>query len=88
MNRERRWGEAIREVMAERPFEAKAWVLLPNHLHCIWELPEGDTNYSIRWALIKKGFTRSMKGCLETPEPLAYSAKRGHGLEIHVEDGE
>lgn len=62
-------GEAIREVRAERPFEAKAWVLLPDHLHCIWELPEGDTDYSVRWALIKKGFTRRMKGRLEIPKP-------------------
>jgi REP-associated tyrosine transposase len=34
-------------------------VVLPEHLHCIWTLPEGDSNYSIRWALIKSAFTRS-----------------------------
>jgi len=61
--------EAIRDVMKERPFEVKAWVLLPDHLHCIWELPEGDQDYSVRWALIKKGFTRRVKLRLKTPEP-------------------
>ena len=40
--------QAIKEVREERPFEAKAWVLLPDHLHCIWELPEGDFDYSVR----------------------------------------
>lgn len=59
--------EAIRDVRKERPFEAKAWVLLPGHLHCVWELPEGDLDYSVRWALIKKGFTKRMKGRIETP---------------------
>lgn len=50
--------EVIKEVQFEHPFEIKAWVLLPDHLHCIWELPEGDFNYSMRWGLIKKEFTK------------------------------
>lgn len=62
-------GEVLREVRELYPFEVKAWVLLPDHLHCIWELTEGDSDYSVRWALIKKGFTSRMKGRLETPEP-------------------
>ncbi|MCR4287345.1 MAG: transposase [Deltaproteobacteria bacterium] len=61
--------EAISEVKEERPFEVNAWVLLPDHLHCVWELPEGDLDYSVRWALIKKGFTKRMKGLVETPLP-------------------
>ncbi len=60
---------AIREVREEKPLEVKAWVLLPDHLHCIWELPEGDFDYSVRWALIKKGFTKRVKGSLVTPPP-------------------
>ncbi|HLE18900.1 MAG TPA: transposase [Syntrophales bacterium] len=61
--------EAIKDVREERPYEVKAWVLLPDHLHCIWELPEGDADYSIRWALVKKGFTKRVKGRIETPLP-------------------
>jgi len=34
-------------------------VYYPDHIHCIWVLPEGDTNYSIRWKEIKRIFTRS-----------------------------
>lgn len=61
--------DSIAEVRKERPFETKALVVLPDHLHCIWELPEGDTDYSVRWALIKRGFTKRMKGRLKTPQP-------------------
>ncbi|MDO9087695.1 MAG: transposase [Anaerolineaceae bacterium] len=39
------------------PFETKAICLLPDHLHCIWQLPEDDVNYSIRWKEIKRLFT-------------------------------
>lgn len=61
--------ETILEVRQKRPFEIKAWVILPDHLHAIWELPDGDSDYSIRWALIKKEFTKKLKGRLKTPEP-------------------
>ncbi len=48
----------INEVRARYPFTPEAWVLLPDHLHCIWKLPEGDSDYSKRWGLIKKEFTK------------------------------
>jgi putative transposase len=50
---------AIDEIQAKRPFEIVATVLLPDHLHCIWNLPPGDADYSLRWAQIKEGFTRT-----------------------------
>jgi putative transposase len=37
-----------------RPFVIEGWVLLPDHLHCIWTLPEGDADFSTRWSLIKR----------------------------------
>lgn len=46
--------EAIRQTRATHPFDIDAWVLLPDHLHCIWTLPEGDADFSIRWAKIKR----------------------------------
>jgi putative transposase len=42
----------------KRPFELMASVLLPDHLHAVWTLPAGDSNFSIRWARIKSKFTR------------------------------
>ncbi len=35
--------EAVRKVRARVPFHIDAWVVLPDHLHCLWTLPEGDT---------------------------------------------
>jgi len=50
--------EAIAETQSRYPYEPIAFCLMPEHLHCIWRLPEDDANYSIRWSLIKGMFTR------------------------------
>lgn len=50
--------QAIIDVGSKLPFESIAWVLLPDHLHTIWRLPETDANFSLRWALIKQHVTR------------------------------
>ena len=50
--------EAIDQARHRRPFETVAAVLLPDHLHCIWVLPEGDGDFSTRWRQIKGTFTR------------------------------
>ena len=49
---------AILAVQANDPFRVVAIVLLPDHLHAIWELPAADLDYSVRWRLIKSCFTR------------------------------
>ncbi len=36
---------AIINVKRDRPFEINAWVVLPEHMHCIWTLPEGDDDF-------------------------------------------
>ncbi len=41
------------------PFKTDAVCLLPDHIHCIWTLPNGDSEFSIRWKMIKSLFTRS-----------------------------
>ena len=50
---------AIIKVKRDRPFEINAWVVLPEHMHCIWTLPEGDDDFSSRWREIKKQFTHA-----------------------------
>jgi len=45
---------AIEAVRITRPFTIDAWVLMPDHLHCIWTLPEGDSDFSTRWMMIKR----------------------------------
>jgi putative transposase len=42
--------------MQRHPFVIDAAVILPEHLHCIWTLPQGDSDYSMRWRLIKSFF--------------------------------
>jgi putative transposase len=49
---------AFQQVMQQHPFKIDAIVLLPEHLHCIWTLPEGDADFSTRWRLIKSWFSR------------------------------
>ncbi len=62
--------EAMRSVRAERPFTMDAVVVLPDHLHCIWTLPPGDVDYSLRWREIKSRFSRRV--------PLAENRTTGH----------
>jgi putative transposase len=50
--------QAIVQVRATLPFEIIAWVLLPDHLHAVWRLPEADVDFSLRWSLIKQRVTK------------------------------
>ena len=54
--------QAVRATKAERPFRIDAWVVLPDHMHCVWTLPEGDADFSVRMAAIKARFTRALPG--------------------------
>ena len=51
---------AVRETRALMPFHIDAWVVLPEHLHCLWTLPEGDADFPGRWQAIKTAFTKSL----------------------------
>jgi putative transposase len=50
----------LTQVKHAHPFALVAMVALPEHLHAIWRLPPNDTGYSMRWSLIKAGFSRRM----------------------------
>ena len=50
--------DALRHVMKSHPFIQDAFVIMPDHIHCIWSLPDGDADYSMRWRLIKARFTK------------------------------
>ncbi|MFZ5843911.1 MAG: REP-associated tyrosine transposase [Pseudomonadota bacterium] len=52
--------DAVRRVRASHPFAIDAWVVLPDHLHCVWTLPVGDTDFATRWRLIKLLFTKGL----------------------------
>jgi putative transposase len=53
---------AIREVRRTWPFQATAGVVLPDHLHFMWRLPTGDSDFSKRIGRMKALFTQSMGG--------------------------
>ena len=54
----------VQSVKQRHPFIIHAWVVLPNHLHCVIELPTGDVDFSLRWRLIKLEFSKQMP-CME-----------------------
>jgi putative transposase len=50
---------AIGRIQEKRPFALEVQVILPDHLHAIWTLPDGDCDYPTRWRQIKEAFTRA-----------------------------
>ncbi|MGQ3891323.1 REP-associated tyrosine transposase [Legionella sp. CNM-4043-24] len=53
-------GDAFRHVRRREGFITHAIVVLPEHMHVIWELPSDDSDYSLRWRLIKTRFTQGV----------------------------
>ncbi len=68
----------IRQVKLRHPFHIDAIVILPDHLHTIWTLPEVDSDYPKRWMLIKSGFSRSVG--IKEPRNPSRIAKRERGI--------
>ena len=51
-----RW--AFRRTRDRLPFEVLAMVVLPDHLHCVWRLPDEAHDNAARWQMIKSLFSR------------------------------
>lgn len=51
---------AFSYVKKRKSFTINAVVIMPDHLHCVWTLPDNDTDYSSRWSLLKSYFSRSI----------------------------
>jgi putative transposase len=69
--------ESILRAREHHPFEIDAWVLLPDHMHCIWTLPDGDADFSTRWNVIKRGVTRRVGARLQRAD-LMNESKAAH----------
>ncbi|SEH98391.1 putative transposase [Stutzerimonas xanthomarina] len=52
--------ETVRATKDRHPFRIDAWVVLPDHMHCIWTLPDGDADFALRWKVIKFAFARRL----------------------------
>ena len=64
--------EAWAATLREHPCQTQAVVILPDHLHAIWTLPDGDADFSLRWRKIKARFSRAVAH----PAPTSSSARR------------
>ncbi|MEK0361580.1 REP-associated tyrosine transposase [Pseudomonas sp. CBC3] len=60
-----------------RPFQTVAVCVLPDHLHAIWTLPEGDADYAGRWSLLKSTFSRQFPAI---PQSHSQMRKREKGI--------
>lgn len=74
--------QAIAQVRKEQSFILSAIVLLPDHLHCIWTLPENDALYAKRWACIKRLFTQQFikQVAMDRELPQSYKSRHEGGL--------
>jgi putative transposase len=68
---------AFGSVQLRHPFRIEAFVILPDHLHCIWTLPQDDTDFSNRWGLIKRQFSRGIEKRERISESRARRGERG-----------
>ncbi len=66
---------AMRKIRQSHPFEIVAMVVLPDHLHAIWRMPEEDADFPLRWSLIKAAFS------LAIPKTEAIRNSRKHKRE-------
>lgn len=66
--------QSIRLVQSRHPFRIHGWVVLPDHIHCVIELPQNDADFATRWRLMKMGFSKAMP---KTERLSTVRAKRG-----------
>ena len=69
--------KVVREVQDRHPFLIHGWVVLPEHLHALLELPEGDTNFPLRWRQIKSKFSRAIPNSEARSESRWQRGERG-----------
>lgn len=75
-------GRILRDVRGKQGFQTVAIVLLPDHLHTLWTLPPGDSDYPTRWKAIKAKFTSKWLrlGGAERAVSTGYRRQRRRGI--------
>ena len=73
-----RLRRAYRMTQERLPFETVAICVLPDHLHAVWELPEGDADFATRWSRFKSAFSRGLPPA--TARSTSKIAKREKGI--------
>jgi putative transposase len=80
---------AFRHGMERHPFAIEAIVILPDPLHTLWHLPDGDADFSTRWMVIKRKFSAGLQPGITNASKLR---KREKGIwqrrfwEHHIRD--
>ncbi len=69
--------DAFRYTQLNHPFAIDAIVVLPDHLHAIWTLPEGVSEFALRWRLIKAAFSRALPSGEYVSRSRATKGERG-----------
>jgi putative transposase len=69
---------AVRATRRDRPFRIDAMVILPDHLHAVWTLPDDDDNFPTRWMLVKHRFSLA----IPRGEPIHASRQKKREREI------
>jgi putative transposase len=72
-----RLRSTYRSVQQRLPFETIAICILPDHMHALWTLPDGDTDFAKRWNLIKGNFSRGIEARPRSPSKII---KREKGI--------
>jgi putative transposase len=72
--------QCIQDVAGLYPFNTEAIVILPDHIHTIWTLPENDADFSKRWMLIKKQFSTHYSGMNKRTVSQSMLKKRERGI--------
>jgi putative transposase len=52
--------DALRNTVRQVHARAPVHVVLPDHMHCRWTLPQGDADFPGRWRAIKTAFAKSL----------------------------
>jgi putative transposase len=72
--------DAFRNVRQARPFKLDAVVILPDHLHSIWTLPPGDSDFGARWGMIKRHVSKTVSRPDAPPMSSSMTARKEKGF--------
>lgn len=81
-NARRLLRHAIVDTRRRWPFDHYACVLLPDHLHCIWTLPDGDDNFPLRWSFLKRRFAQEFIADGGKPLPVTHRMHKKRELGV------
>lgn len=73
-----RLRHAYATTQSRLPFYTIAICVLPDHLHAVWQLPDGDADFGRRWGSIKRLFSAGLDAATNRSE--SKLAKREKGI--------